>query len=110
VSTSRPTAGEAIAKAEAAHAKIEAHEDICAIRYSQIHNSLQDIKDAVKAIGDSQSKSAPKAETDRLWGVLWGLAGSLIVLLLGVSGWLLTHPDWASPKHTQAVQVQATVR
>lgn len=71
---------------------------------------MERIEGAVKAIGESQAGSAPKKETDRLWGVLWTIAGFLIIMLLGVIGFLLTHPGWPEPRQAQAVQVQTTVK
>jgi len=44
------TAAEAMAHAQAAHEKVEAHEDLCAERYAHIKTSIGDVKDSVTTI------------------------------------------------------------
>jgi hypothetical protein len=43
----RPTAAVALAVAENAHAKIDTHEEICAIRYEALNSSIDELKGAM---------------------------------------------------------------
>jgi hypothetical protein len=70
--TDRPTVSAAMARAEAAHAKILSHEELCAERYRAIFDGLGDLK----AKSDSHSKL--------LWGVLLSIAGFLAVTMVAV--------------------------
>jgi hypothetical protein len=47
---SEVTAVDAMAHADQAHIKIEAHEDLCAERYSHIQTNIQGVKDTVSTI------------------------------------------------------------
>jgi hypothetical protein len=72
---SGPTAATAMAHAEAAHIKIEAHEDLCAERYAHIHTSIAGVSRTV----------------DKVLKVLaWG-GSTVFVLLLGVLGFFMTR-------------------
>jgi predicted transglutaminase-like cysteine proteinase len=44
------TAAEAMARADAAHVKIESHEDLCAERYAHIHTSVAGVKQTVDTV------------------------------------------------------------
>lgn len=45
-----PTAADAMAHAEAAHIKVEAHEDLCAERYGHIQTLIGNVESQVKVI------------------------------------------------------------
>lgn len=60
-----PTISTAMARADAAHAKIESHEELCAERYGNIHSALNDLKKLV-------------------WGVILGVAAFGLATLVGV--------------------------
>jgi hypothetical protein len=45
-----PSAQEAMARAEAAHIKIDAHEDLCAERYAHIHTAIGGVKASVGTV------------------------------------------------------------
>lgn len=44
------TAADAMAHAQEAHIKIEAHEDLCAERYAHIQNNIAGVKESVSTI------------------------------------------------------------
>lgn len=60
--TDRPTVAGALARAEAAYAKIDSHEEVCAIRYEGINKTLAELRLVV-------------------WSVLFGLIGWMAVQL-----------------------------
>jgi len=70
--TERTTASQAYAHAEAAHAKMTAHEDLCASRYEVIAQTLAELK--------ADSKDQRKL----LFGLLLSVAGGAIVTLVAV--------------------------
>lgn len=61
----RQTVASAYAHAEAAHAKLDGHEKLCAERYGNIHDSLGELKKLVL-------------------GVILGVAGFALVTLVAV--------------------------
>jgi hypothetical protein len=68
----RPTAAVALAVAENAHAKIDTHEEICALRYTQIFEKLGELK------ADNASQKA------LLQTILLFVTGSALTLLVSV--------------------------
>lgn len=97
----RTTAADAMTRAESAHAKISAHEDLCSLRYENINNTLKRIEGSVtkvegsvSQVAASQAGAAPRSEIDRLWVILWSTAGFMLLSLLGIIGFLLTHPGF----------------
>lgn len=61
-----------MARANAAHQKIEDHEELCAERYRGILEAIKDLK------GDSKSQS------QLLWGVLLSVAAFAITTLMAI--------------------------
>jgi hypothetical protein len=47
---SEVTAADAMAHAEAAHIKVQAHEDLCAERYAHIQTNIAGVKDSVSTV------------------------------------------------------------
>lgn len=72
VSQLRPTAADAMVRADAAHAKLDAHEDLCAQRYGTISDILVEVK------------SDLKDQRKLMWGVILSVAGTAILALLGI--------------------------
>lgn len=66
------TVEQAIAHADAAHAKLSAHEDLCAQRYGSISDSLVELRSDIK---DQQKL---------IWGLLLSVAGFAVVTLVAV--------------------------
>lgn len=65
--TERPTVAGAMAHAESAHAKIQSHEDICAVRYKALNDTLGELKEG--------AKHATRVQ----WGILLAILGFLAV-------------------------------
>lgn len=55
-----------------AFAKIESHEDLCAERYAGIHSTLGELK------------AAAEKQSTLLWGIVLSVAGSAVLLLVGI--------------------------
>ena len=95
MSGGRLTVGEAMAKAEAAHAKMSAHEDLCSLRYGHINEALKDLKDAVSNHGKAQVESMTnlgrqqKDDIQKIYWFLWGVAGTVVLILMGCVAALL---------------------
>lgn len=79
--------GEAMARAESAHAKINAHEDLCAERYSHIASSNEAMKGQMAELKGLIKESAVERKGDIgkiydfLWKVSFGLVGLLIAII-----------------------------
>lgn len=77
-----------MARAEAAHAKITAHEDLCALRYQQIADSNTQIHgqmnrmEALIEASAKERKSDIKGIYDFLWKVALGIGGSMLAIIL----------------------------
>jgi hypothetical protein len=67
-----PTAAGAMARADSAHEKIEAHEDLCAERYRAINTTLGELKADVSG------------QYKLLWGIVLSVGGCAIVTLLAI--------------------------
>ena len=63
--------------ARSAEARIEKHEAVCAERYENINTTLAELKSKIAS------------STAGLWNRIWIATGALIILLLGVIGWLI---------------------
>lgn len=88
----RPTINDAVARAEAAHLKLDAHEDLCAERYRQIahgaarvDSQLTDIKTMIGKSAEDRGKDI-KGIYDFLWKIAFGLVGGM----LGIIGLLVS--------------------
>lgn len=64
---------EARTMARQAIAKIEAHEDVCAVRWKSAHSMMTEVK------------AAQKMQTMQMWAA----QSFVVVLLLAIVGWLL---------------------
>jgi hypothetical protein len=65
-------AGRALARADSAHQKIEAHEDLCAVRYKALEDALAELKSAVGG------------QYKLLWGIVLSFGGTAMVTLVAI--------------------------
>lgn len=83
---SDPTAQKALSRADAAHDRIEAHEDLCAERYGNIHGRLDQV---VKILG-------------------WG-GTTIAMVMIGVIGFLLVRMIDSPSIETERLKAQIEI-
>lgn len=82
-SLDHPMLDPAYQHAQAAHDKIESHEDLCAERYKNIHNSIDSVEKNLSGSIDSVNKSV-----ETIVGILKGFGSLLVATLIAVIGYL----------------------
>lgn len=89
---------------DATEARLSTHEEICALRYSAIEVQMKNIDDRfdkletdIKDIKDSTAKSTSEIKTmltaakDEKFKTMVTVTGTIIVSLIGMLGYLVTH-------------------
>jgi hypothetical protein len=74
MTAARPTAAEAVAKAQHAIDGLKAHEDLCALRYQGIEAAQRDMKEALKELRGDQRRA------------LWFTVATLVTACSGLAG------------------------
>lgn len=77
-------------RVEMVDARIDGHEDICALRYQSIEKAMEDMKKAMSAMQASvvAMEGSVDAKTGALWDRLWKATGLLVAILLALVGYL----------------------
>ncbi len=79
-------ATEADMKATEAKAGLGYHEDLCAERYEYIRREQKEAIQGINAIHSDMTK-----RWDQFWGRMWKLAGTVIVMLLGILATMVSY-------------------